>query len=366
MRAFLLILFTSVMNCSIAQFHNLPIPKVSPRTQTTQQIGAGNITIAFGSPSVKGRDVWNNPNIIPQNGETIAWRAGANENTVIQFDTDVSIEGKPLKAGSYGFHILPNGHSHTLLFTPKDNLWGSYYLDIENDIVLQVNVQDTLCPFSEYLDFEFINRTENSVTVALEWADRRIAFQVSVDLNKTVIEKFRYALNGENTYRWQAWNDAAAWCLDRNTNLEEALTWVNRSIKGGYGGFASNFNKTNLSTKIQLLYELDNKVEMHQTINEILQLPYSIDEAHMIGGMFIEINEVEKSIDFFKSALKEYKDEWGIHYMIAIAYYENGELKKAKSHLKKCKANAPDFFHQRVEITLKEMEMKTYTYPRRK
>jgi hypothetical protein len=31
------------------------------------------------------------------------WRAGANENTTIEFSTDVKIEGQPLPAGKYGF-----------------------------------------------------------------------------------------------------------------------------------------------------------------------------------------------------------------------------------------------------------------------
>jgi len=33
------------------------------------------------------------------------WRAGANENTTITFSNDVKIEGKDLKAGTYGFTV---------------------------------------------------------------------------------------------------------------------------------------------------------------------------------------------------------------------------------------------------------------------
>ena len=171
MKAITLILFLGTLKFSLAQFHNLPIPRLSPKAKIAQQIGVTWIEINFGSPSVQSRDVWNNPHIIPQNGDPIAWRAGANESTTIKFETDVFIEGKPLKAGSYGFHILPNDHTHTLLFSNKDNLWGSYYLDLENDIALRVEVQDTAHSFTEHLAFEFLNRTDSSAIIALNWGD---------------------------------------------------------------------------------------------------------------------------------------------------------------------------------------------------
>lgn len=364
MRIFILFVFVCGLNNLNAQFHSLSIPKVSPRVESTYSIGATRVKIAFGSPSVQGRDVWNNQHVIPQQGKPYPWRAGANENTVISFDTDVFIEDIPLPAGSYGFHVIPNGHLHTLLFAELDNLWGSYYLNIEKDVVLKVVVEDSTCAFSEQMNFELVNTTESRAIVALKWADRVIPFEVSVDLNKTVLEKLRYELNGENTYRWRAWNDAAAWCVRRNTNLEEALIWVNRSIGGGYGGFGGDQNMVNLGTKIKVLQALGEPKELDQTFELALSQPYSIDDAHHFGGMLIEINEPNKAIDFYSESLKKYKNEWGIQYMISIAYYESGNTKKAKIYLNKCKDNAPDFFHQRVDITLSQMDDNSYVYPR--
>jgi tetratricopeptide (TPR) repeat protein len=359
-----LLLIVSAFSAN-AQFHTLMMPKSSPKATVTQQIGVTTVRVSYGSPSIRGRNVWENSSIIPQNGKPIAWRAGANENTVIQFDTDVFIEGEKLSAGSYGFHIIPNGHEHTILFAKKDNLWGSYYLDVENDVALRVNVTDTICPFSEHLGFEFSDRTENSAIISLKWGDRSIPFQFSVNLIQTTLDKFRYELNGENTYRWKAWNDAAAWCLQQNTNLEEALSWVNRSIQGGYGGFGQNYNLTNFATKIRILKALNRADEMSETFDQAMELCYSIDEAHIFGGALIELKEEEKATQFFKKALMKYKDEWGIQYMISIAYYYQNDLPKAKKYLKMCGQNAPDFFSQRVEITLNEMINKTYIYPNR-
>ena len=110
--------------------------------------------------------------------------------------------------------------------------------------------------------------SDQVLVIGLEWEKRRIPFKVEVDLNTTTVESFRSELRGINTYHWQAWNDAALWCLNHNTNLEEALQWANRSINGGYGGFAADKNVTNISTKIRLLKKLDKPEELQNTIND--------------------------------------------------------------------------------------------------
>jgi hypothetical protein len=42
--------------------------------------------------------------------------SGANENTTLEFSTDVKIEGQPLPAGKYGFFIAYDPNECTLIF----------------------------------------------------------------------------------------------------------------------------------------------------------------------------------------------------------------------------------------------------------
>ena len=366
MKHYLLTVFSLLTLNLSAQFHTLRMPAASPAASVSQQIGVTEITINYNSPSVRGRDVWNNPGVIPQNGNPIAWRAGANENTTISFDTDVFIEGKPLEAGSYGFHIIPNGHSHELLFVKPDNLWGSYYLDQQNDVVLKVEVTDTAAQFSEHLIYSFPSRTENSCIVALSWGDRMIPFELSVDLEKTTIERFRYELNGENTYRWQAWNDAASWCLRHNTNLEEALDWVNRSINGGFGGFAAHKSFTNLSTKIEILDALGKSTEVESAIQEAFEMEFSVDDAHYMGATLLQLKRDEEALKLMQKGLKRYENDWGMLLFSGVAYYYLDQGKKAKKTLEQCANHCPEGFKPRLNAILKEMDEKVYHYPNRK
>lgn len=345
---------------AFAQFHTLNIPQSSPKVQETQKLGVTNITIDYSSPSVKGRDVWNNSNIIPKEGSPIAWRAGANMNTTITFSTDVLIEGQELKAGKYGFHVIPKENAYTLLFAHNNNQWGSYYLDIDKDVTLSVVVNSEESPFSEQLDFEFLDRTENSLVIGLEWGKRRIPFKVDVDLNTTTVESFRSELRGINTYHWQAWNDAANWCFNHDTNLDEALEWVNRSINGGYNGFAADKNLVNLGTKIKLLKRLNKTSELEATIVEAKTLHLTANEANGFGIFLMRNGFYQNAYEFNKAKFKQYPDAWYLQLNRGLSQYFLGNTKIAAKDVKKVLEVAPKHFHKRLNEIINEIETGTY------
>ncbi len=364
MRATIIVLLIALGTSSaMAQFHTMKIPQASNKVEETQTLAVTDITINYSSPAVRNRDVWNDTDVIPQNAEPIAWRAGANMSTTFTFSTDVMIECRPLAAGTYGFHIIPKGDIYQLIFTDVYHQWGSYYLDLENDVTLSVDVSAETSDFSEKLDYEFINWSEGEVTVALEWADQRIPFKVSVDLNKTVIESFRSELRGINTYRWEAWNDAAMWCLNHNTNLEEALSWAERSINGGYNGFAANSNITNNSTRIQLLKKLGRTDETQVAITQAISLIESANDANYLSQLLIRIEDYGTSVDFLKKANKSYPDVWYLHLNLAVSQYLNGESTPALKSINKVLNMAPDNFKERLTQIKSEMENGTYRIP---
>ncbi len=346
-----------------AQFHTLNIPQASPLVKESQKLGVTEITITYSSPTLRGRDVWNNANIIPQGGNPIAWRAGANMGTTIEFSTDVIIEGEPLKAGIYGFHIIPENDTYTLLFAHNHEQWGSYYLDQDKDISLKVVVKPETCYSSEQLDYEFLNRTENSLVIGLEWGEKRIPFKIEVDLNKTVVESFRKELRGINTYHWQAWNDAAIWCLRHDTNLEEALEWAHRSINGGYNGFAANKNVTNVATKIRLQKKLNKTQEFEASIKDAKAILVNEHDANTLSVFFLRLGAYNDALTYSVNALKKYPESWSILLNKGISNYFLKNKKAAIKDVKKVIKVAPERFSNRLNEIIKEFETDTYTLP---
>jgi len=347
---------------TFAQFHTMNIPESSPKVHESQRVGITDITINYSSPALRDRDVWNNSNIIPQEGNPYAWRAGANMNTTIEFSTDVMIEGQVLEAGLYGFHIIPKNDTYTLLFAHNNHQWGSYYLDVDKDVTLKVIVNPETCATSEQLDYEFLNRTENSVVVGVEWGEKRVPFKVEVDLNKTVVDSFRSELRGINTYHWQAWNDAANWCLNHNINLEEALEWANRSINGGYGGFAANKNITNVTTKIMLLEALNKTDEAKSQILEVMNLDATIYEANNFTRFLLQNEYFEDALKYSELSLKAYPDTWFLERNRGIIKYFLKNKKAALKDLKNALKTAPERFQSRLSGVIKEIEQGTYKF----
>ena len=159
-----------------AQFKNgsqateLKLPTLSQRSIVTQQIGLTDITVNYCRPLAGGRELF---------GKTIpygqVWRAGANENTVISFTDDVSVEGKPLAAGTYGLHMIPAADQWTIIFSKNSTSWGSFTYDEKED-ALRVTVKPQTADFEEALAYTFEDVKPDSTAVTLHWAKTSVPF----------------------------------------------------------------------------------------------------------------------------------------------------------------------------------------------
>lgn len=342
-----------------AQFHTMTMPNASPHVIETQELGVTKITVDYYAPSVRGRKVFET--VVPFEGDPIPWRAGANMNTRIKFSTDVKINGVDFPAGSYGYHIIPRKNGPwEILFASNDNLWGSYYLDTKKDIYKEIKVEPTTCAFQEIMNFDFNNRTDSTVVVALQWEETSIPLTLEVDLNKTVLSQFRSELRGINTYRWEAWNDAARWCLNRNINLEEALSWADRSINGGYGGFAANKNINNMQTKVELMYRLKKTAKIPDMVDEAKGMIEQPHEAYYFGEALLKAKAYPLAKDFFAGALEKYPDVWYIPMSVAATDYLMGKKKEAIKAMEALETSVDSRTKNRVQQIKSEMEAGTF------
>ncbi|RNI30569.1 DUF2911 domain-containing protein [Rufibacter latericius] len=115
----LTVLFLLAMTTSVFA-QDAPKPKASPAATATGKVGAANISIAYSSPSVKGRKVWGE--LVPYGK---AWRAGANEATTFTTDKDIMVQGKALKAGKYSLFMVPGEKEWQIIFNSQTGQWGT-------------------------------------------------------------------------------------------------------------------------------------------------------------------------------------------------------------------------------------------------
>lgn len=140
----------------------------SPLKMTTGMIDGVKITINYGSPAVKGRQIWGA--LVPYNE---IWRTGANEATNIEFSKDVLIEGQELKAGKYGLFTIPGENEWTIIFNSVWDQWGAYDYDASKDVLRIKVVPKTHEPLAERLDFVI-----GKNGISLVWEKLEVYFSV--------------------------------------------------------------------------------------------------------------------------------------------------------------------------------------------
>ena len=147
-------------------------PRSSPRAALEQWLGRTRVHITYGRPRVNGRKVWGE--LVP-NGRV--WRAGANEATVVSFSTPVSIEGKPLAAGTYTFFTIPGEKEWTVIFNRVSHQWGAFNYNAEFD-ALRFPVTPTEAQHEEYLSYAIEPSAANAGRIVLRWEKLQVAFKV--------------------------------------------------------------------------------------------------------------------------------------------------------------------------------------------
>lgn len=204
---------------------DLNLPENSQKAVVKQRLGITDIIIKYHRPLVNGRKIWGG--VVPL-GQV--WRAGANENTTIEVSTPVSIEGKPLAAGTYGLHVIPNADQWTVIFSKMAAAWGSYTYDEKED-ALRVTVKPRETEMEEALEYEFENLKPDSVDVTLKWEKTAVPFHLSVNETETVLASIRNELRGRAQYNWNPLNEAAQYCLTKKVALDDGLKWAEASIQ---------------------------------------------------------------------------------------------------------------------------------------
>lgn len=124
-----------VLTLFVSAFASAQEKKASPAETAKGNISGSEITINYGSPSVRGREIWGK--LVPF-GEV--WRAGANEATTFETTKNITVNGQQLPAGKYSFFIIPEKDNATVIFNKDAKQWGSYDYDKSKD-ALRVTVK---------------------------------------------------------------------------------------------------------------------------------------------------------------------------------------------------------------------------------
>ena len=106
-------------------FHDVAsgaVGATSTRDTARATIGRASVWVDYGRPSLRGRDVWVNGVL----GDTI-WRTGANAATQLRTESDITIGGANVPAGTYSLWTHATARSYELIVNRQSGQWGTEY-----------------------------------------------------------------------------------------------------------------------------------------------------------------------------------------------------------------------------------------------
>jgi len=345
----ILLMLLAFANISPAQdFAEVPIPPNgnNEKAEVSQWIGLVKVTISYHSPNLHGGGgvdrsghIWGEVvhyGFIDEGfGPTKAapWRAGANETTTISFSHDVRVEGKPMKAGTYGLFLdVEKEGPWQWIFSTNNDGWGSYQYDPKED-VLRVSVTPVAAPHTEFLTYGFDDRKPDSTVAYLQWEDKRIPFRIEVpNANEIYVAQIRHNLLSWPGFDYKNWQNAAEFCAANKVNLDEALVWADKAIHGPFrGATVGSEDFSTAQTKADVLEAMGRTEEADKLMEHAFQLSGAdLLPVHIYGMRLLGAGRKEKAIEVFKLNQKRHpEDKFWANLGLARAYTATGDKAQA-------------------------------------
>jgi hypothetical protein len=357
-KTFLIAIAISSLQTAMAQF-DLPPSGGNARAKITEEVGITDITIKYSRPDVNKREgkMWGDGNVVTYgftttnlttNKNTNPWRAGANENTTITFEHDVKVEGRDVKAGTYGLFFALWPDSATLILSSKSTAWGSFYYDPKDDVLRATIKPVALDKSVEWLKYEFIQQGEKSCTIAMMWEKLMLPFRVDVDVDKIVIARLREQVESQAGFNNLNLVAAAQFCLNKNINHDEALAWSQRAA-----GLKSYTTLRTLATA----YEKLNRIPLaDSTMGEAVAIA-TVNQHVAYGRTLITQKRPDKALEVLLAAQKKYGDVYAVNNGLMFGYSSKTDYKKAIAAGEKALAQAPnDIAKKSIDASLVKLK----------
>ncbi|HEX8299583.1 MAG TPA: DUF2911 domain-containing protein [Rubricoccaceae bacterium] len=153
----------------------------SPNALVGQTIGTADVTLTYGRPSVRGRDVFgpDTTSLVPY-GQV--WRLGANEATTITVSGPVRVAGQPLAAGTYSVFAIPGPAEWTLVFNRTAEQWGAYRYDAAQDVLRVTATPEPFPHTVETFEIAFDDVSDTAATLTFAWDRVRVPVRIEADV----------------------------------------------------------------------------------------------------------------------------------------------------------------------------------------
>jgi DUF2911 family protein len=144
--------------------------RISPHDTVSLDLSGNSITITYGRPYLKGREL----------GKQVApfgsvWRLGADEATKLIVTAPVRFEGGPqIAIGSYSLWAITGPSKWTMIVNKQADTWGTRYDQSQDLARFDLNVEKLSSPVEEFT-ITLEKGSDNTAKVTFAWGKESVS-----------------------------------------------------------------------------------------------------------------------------------------------------------------------------------------------
>lgn len=153
---------------------------LSPPARTETVIDGKKLTIAYSSPSIRGRKIMGG--LVPYGS---VWRTGADNATTFQTEADLVIGGNggdnglKVPKGTYTIYTLPGANEWQLIINKQTGQWGTEYSQRQDLGRVKMNVAQPPAPV-ERLKIELSSTGPKKGLLKITWERTEVSLPITI------------------------------------------------------------------------------------------------------------------------------------------------------------------------------------------
>lgn len=316
----------------------MAVPLESPAASVSQTVGLTEIAVTYHRPAVKGRKIWGE--LVPL--DTV-WRAGANQNTVLEVSTAFTVGGTRLPAGRYGLHLLPGASRWTFIISKQANAWGAFSYAQSEDAA-RVTVTPRAADFLERLAYTMDEPTDSTVQLTLHWEKLAASLPITVATTQVVMDSLRQQLRGLVRFWPTGWAESARWALAHNGDLALAYAWADSASQ-----IAPTF--ANLRLKATAMERRGDRAGAEALRQQSMATATEAD-INALAYQLLAQGKRDEAIAMFRQNVKDYPRSWNVYDSLGEALAQAGNKKEALANYQKALDLAPEGQKARIRTAM--------------
>lgn len=200
-------------------------PQPSPSSKVHQTIGLSEVSVDYSRPAMRGRTIFGD--LVPYGK---LWRTGANMRTKFTTDSDLKIDGKELKKGSYAILSIPNKDTWELIFYTEYEAGGAPAELDESKVALRISTKTMPMEWpAENFTIGFGDLADGvSGNMYIMWDKTMVMVKIETPSDEMAVKSIEKAMAGPTANDYFS---AASYYRSSGKDLNQALEWVSKAVE---------------------------------------------------------------------------------------------------------------------------------------